>query len=185
MMMDSQTALLIIDVQLGMFDESDPVYDGPELLEKIKTLIGQARSAGVPVIYVQHNDRDSRSPLFTGSPTWTIHPDIQPAEGELVVQKYYPDAFQETVLQEELEKREIKNLVIAGLQTEYCVDTTCRRAFSLGYPVKLAQDAHGTWSTHQLTARQIIDHHNQVLSGWFVKLVPAAQIEFAPKSVEF
>ena len=184
MMMDSQTALMIIDVQLGMFDESDPIFDGNELLERISTLIHQARLAGIPVIYVQHNDQDPRSPLHNQQPTWVIHPDIQPVTGELVVQKFYPDAFQETVLQEELEKQGIKNLVIAGIQTEYCVDTTCRRAFSLGYPVKLVQDAHSTWNTHQLTARQIIDHHNQVLSGWFVKLLPAAAIEFAPRELE-
>jgi len=70
----------------------------------------------------------------------------------------------------ELDIRGIKKLVITGLQTEYCVDTTCRRAYSLGYDVVLVKDAHSTWDSGDLSAQQIIDHHNNVLGGWFVTL---------------
>jgi hypothetical protein len=61
---------------------------------------------------------------------------------------------------------------------EECVDTICRRAYSLGYDVTLAQDAHSTWDTEHLEASQIIDHHNQVLGGWFATLKEACGIGF-------
>ena len=75
-LMQSDTALLIIDVQLGMFEESDPVYRGDELLATINDLITRARSAGVPVIYVQHSGGDGHL-LEPGSPGWPIHPAIR------------------------------------------------------------------------------------------------------------
>jgi nicotinamidase-related amidase len=88
----------------------------------------------------------------------------------VVVQKHHPDAFQDTNLRRELESKSIERLIITGIQTEYCVDTTCRRAYSLGYDVTLVKDAHSTWSTDHLTAPQIIAHHNAVLGGWFAEL---------------
>jgi nicotinamidase-related amidase len=92
--------------------------------------------------------------------------------------KRHPDSFQETELQRELKERDIEHLVIAGIQTEYCVDTTCRRAYSLGYDVVLVQDGHSTWDSEHLDASQIIAHHNNVLGGWFARLQPAREIKF-------
>jgi nicotinamidase-related amidase len=59
----------------------------------------------------------------------------------------------------------------SGAQTEVCVDTTCRRAFSLGFSVTLVSDGHSTWDNATLTADQIIRHTNDTLAGWFVHLV--------------
>ncbi|HEX3047657.1 MAG TPA: isochorismatase family protein, partial [Bacillota bacterium] len=63
--------------------------------------------------------------------------------------------------------------------TEFCVDTTCRRAFSLGYETTLVQDAHSTFHSKVLTAPQIIAHHNNVLGGWFVTLKSTGEIDFS------
>jgi len=57
-----------------------------------------------------------------------------------------------------------------GAQTEVCVDTTCRRAFSLGFEVTLVSDGHSTWDNATLSADQIIRHTNDTLAGWFVRL---------------
>jgi nicotinamidase-related amidase len=173
----SDTALLIIDMQVGNFSESDPIYEGNELLAKVKNLITRARSARIPIVYVQNNG-SSGDPDAYGTPGWKIHPSVAPVEGDMVVQKQSPDAFHKTNLHRELEARGIKRLVIAGLQTEYCIDTTCRRAFSLGYKVILVEDAHSTWDSQRFTAQQIIDHHNQVLGGWFATLKNERGIEF-------
>jgi nicotinamidase-related amidase len=172
-LLSENTASLVIDVQMGMFEKSDPVYRGEELLETIGRLIAKARETGVPVIYVQHSGSQGH-PLNPKAPGWPIHPAIAPAEGELVIHKHHPDSFQETDLRRELETRGIKHLIIAGIQTEYCVDTTCRRAYSLGYDVILIQDGHSTWDTEGLRAPQIIAHHNRVLGGWFAKLQAAS-----------
>jgi nicotinamidase-related amidase len=178
--MNTLTALMIIDVQLGMFDERFPVYQGGQLLNTLNTLISQARASGTPIIYIQHNGGDENDPIHPASPGWVIHPAIQPAPGDLVIHKQHPDSFQDTPLQSELESRGIKNLIVGGIQTEFCVDTTCRRAYSLGYNVTLVQNGHTTWDTKQLTAAQIIAHHNENLGGWFVKLKNADEIQFDP-----
>jgi nicotinamidase-related amidase len=177
----SDVALLVIDVQMFGFGDDSPVYVGESFLANICDLIARAQAAGVPVVYVQHCGAvgEIGEP---GTPAWEIHPAIAPAEGEPVVQKRHPDAFQETALQAELASRGIKRLVIAGMQTEYCVDTTCRRAYSLGYDVTLVSDAHSTWDTEHLTAPQIIAHHNATLGGWFVTLKAADDIIFKEES---
>ena len=175
--MSNDTALLIIDVQKGMFSEDDPVYDGENLLSRISTLITQARASGIPVIYVQHNGRPG-DPLEPGTEGWPIHPAIETATGEPVVGKWTPDSFHETSLQQELEARGIKKLVVAGIQTEQCVDTTCRRASSMGYDITLVKDAHSTWDSRTLSAPQIIAHHNDALDGWFVTPRAASEISF-------
>lgn len=173
----SDTALLIIDMQIGNFSEPDPVYKGDELLAKVKSLIAKGRSAQMPIVYVQNNG-GSGDPDEYGTPGWQIHPSIAPVEGDVVIQKKTPDAFHETNLQRELKSKGIRELVVAGLQTEYCVDTTCRRAFSLGYAVILVKDAHSTWDSQLFTAEQIIKHHNDVLGGWFATLKNAREIRF-------
>jgi nicotinamidase-related amidase len=172
--MSSDTALVIIDVQMGMFHEDNPVHNGEQLLQTLSDLIDKARQANVPVIYVQHND----SEFVKGGPAWPIHPSIAPQAGEVVIQKHTPDSFHETILRDELEKMGIKKLVIGGIQTEYCVDTTSRRAFSLGYDVTLVEDGHGTWDNRYITAEQVIAHHNNTLDGWAVTLKQAKDIQF-------
>ena len=173
----ADTALLIIDMQTGNFSESNPIHNGNELLVKVKSLITKGHSAQIPIVYVQNNG-GSGDPDEYGTPGWKIHHSITPDEGDVVIQKQTPDGFYRTDLQLELESKGIKKLIIAGLQTEYCIDTTCRRAFSLGYQVILVKDAHNTWDSPLLRAQQIINHHNNVLSGWFVTLKNERDIKF-------
>jgi nicotinamidase-related amidase len=175
--MSNDTALLVIDVQNGMFADDDPVYQGAELLATIGDLLAKARAADAAVIYVQHNGGPGH-PLEPGSAGWPIHPAIAPAAGEPVIGKTTPDSFHETRLQAELEARGVVKLVVAGIQTEICVDTTCRRAASLGYQTTLVRDAHSTWDSRTLSAVQIIAHHNDTLDGWFVTPKPASEIAF-------
>ncbi|MCP1422532.1 Nicotinamidase-related amidase [Paenibacillus sp. CF095] len=160
--MTTHCALLIIDVQVAMFDEADPVYQGEQLLQKIQMLMAKAREAGHFIIYIQHSE-GAGSPLERGTSGWAIHPSIAPISGDLVIEKETPDSFHETNLHLKLQEDGVTELILAGMQTEVCVDTTCRRAYSLGYTVNLVQDAHSTWNSKTLQAEQIIEHHNTVL----------------------
>ncbi|HET7656665.1 MAG TPA: cysteine hydrolase family protein [Bacillales bacterium] len=171
--MNRNTALLIIDVQNEMFLPEGPVYRAEQLIENLQSLIKKARAADVPVVYVQHND----DYLVNGTHNWEINPSISPAEGDLVIQKFTPDSFHETNLHEALKDKGIENLVIAGIQTECCVDTTCRRGFSLGYKQTLVSDAHSTWDSEDIKADQIINHHNRALS-WFADRKETKEIAF-------
>jgi nicotinamidase-related amidase len=177
--MNGRAALLIIDVQSAFFDKSYNVYAyrGEEYLARIKALISRARKAGVPVIYVQH-DGTNGTPWEPGTPGWPIHPDIAPREGELVIRKPTPDSFYRTTLQAELDSRGIRRLIVPGIQSDWCVDTTVRRAYSLEYDVTVVEDAHTTFDTEILKAPQIIAHHNSIFGGRFAKLVKADDIDF-------
>ncbi|HWC76893.1 MAG TPA: isochorismatase family protein, partial [Blastocatellia bacterium] len=85
-------------------------------------------------------------------------------------------------LERELAARSIRHLIVTGAMTEYCVDTTCRRAASMGYDVTLVADAHTTLDNELLTGGQIIAHHNAVLGnigagGHAIKIKPAADVD--------
>ncbi len=94
-------------------------------------MLTKARESNTPVIFIQHNGEDGGR-LAVGSSGWEIHPAIAPVDGELLIGKYASDSFYETSLQDELNKRGIKHLVVVGCRTQFCVDTTCRSATSLG-----------------------------------------------------
>jgi nicotinamidase-related amidase len=170
----SKTALVIIDVQDAMFSY-DKIYPfhGNQVLCKIKLLLDKARESGIPVVYVQHTSTDEYE---KGTPTWQICSEIQPMEGEPIVEKPTWDSFHKTDLQDILHQLGITKLIIAGMQTEFCVDTTCRRAFSMGYETTLVEDAHTTFDNEILTADLIIRHHNRVLGNRFVQLKTTEEI---------
>ena len=162
--MNKDTALLVVDVQSGVVDWSQPTSKGSdEVLERINELLARARAAGNSVIYIQHDGQEEGHPLSPGLPGWQIHPAIAPAEGEIVIHKRACDSFFETPLEGELAALGIRQLVVAGCRTQYCIDTTCRSAVARGYDVTLAKDAHMTVDTESLTAAQIIAHHNETL----------------------
>ncbi|MFW9847405.1 MAG: cysteine hydrolase family protein [Candidatus Thorarchaeota archaeon] len=173
----SETALLVIDMQLGNFQGESPIENGIELLHNVNALINKARTSNVPVFYIMNrgSEGDPDEPDTEG---WEIHPEIAPLDDEVIVEKATPDAFHETILKQNLEELDVSRLIVAGLQTEYCIDTTCRRASLLGYDVVLVNDAHSTWDSELLSAEQIIAHHNRVLAGWFVALKGTDEIAF-------
>ncbi len=174
--MSGKATLVIIDVQSGFFDDSEFIYRGNEYLSTIRGLTPGLGELTCP-IYVQ-NDGDKEGFLEPGKPGWPIHPSIAPLEGEIVVHKRTPDSFHNTPLQGELDSRGIKKLIITGFQSDWCIDTTVRRAYSLDYDVTVVDDAHSTYDTKILKAPQIIAHHNSIFGGRFTKLVKATDIDF-------
>lgn len=174
----SKTALIVIDVQQGMFasPEQQP-HDGDAVLSRIAGLVSRARESATPLIFVQH-DGGAGDPLEKPGEGWKVHSGTGYHESDIVVEKRHCDAFQDTELKDRLADMAVSTVVLAGMMTEYCVDTTCRRAFSLGYDVVLASDAHTTFSKPHIGAEQIIRHHNEVLGGGFAKARSAAEIDF-------
>jgi len=182
--MSINTALLVIDVQVGLIAGDNPVYQADMVVARIAGLIERARAAGAPVVYVQDKDVGG-----VGTPEWQIHPAIAPIGGDLVVRKAWGDSFYETELHAELQARSITRLVIAGMKTNFCVDATSRRAVALSYDVTLAADAHSTSDNRVLSAAQTIAYHNDLLWGFgegdgfgsgkhWITVTPSSEIEF-------
>jgi nicotinamidase-related amidase len=159
----NQTALLVLDAQVNMFAPEAPVYAGDVLLQRLAALIDRARAQQVPVVYIQNNGGEG-DPDQPGTPGWQIHPAVAPRPGDIVLQKGTPDAFHDTPLQILLAAQRIRRLVIAGLQTDYCIDATCRQAEEMGYDVTLAADAHSTYDSGSCSAAEIIAAHNEALA---------------------
>jgi nicotinamidase-related amidase len=174
--MKSDKALLVIDVQVNMFDEAMPVYNGDHLVQTVTRLIGQARSAGVSIIFVRNNGSD-HDPDKPGTPGWEIHPALKPLTDEPIIDKFSSNSFHETDLHQILQVQRVNKLIIAGLQTEYCVDATCRGAVDLGYDVTVVADGHSTFDMEDMTAPQAIAHYNQKFSA-FSTIQNAADVIF-------
>src|SRR5579864_7849294 len=115
-MANHSSALLIIDVQIGLV-ELIPTEVKTRVLPKIEALLTKARASKIPVIYIQH-DGAKGHPLETHTKGWEIHPSVMPAHGELVIRKRESDSFFETELQTELGRRGITRLIVAGAMTE-------------------------------------------------------------------
>jgi nicotinamidase-related amidase len=172
--MSGDTALLVIDVQTGLFDEG--AYKADDLVVNVNSLTARARQAHVPVIYIQHKADDPGDSLHPTNPGHAIDPSVAPKPGELVVQKTTPDSFHDTPLRQELEARGIQKLIVTGMQTDYCVNATTRSAVKLGYDVTLVSDAHTTGNGP--TTQQIIDDHNRDLKNAGAHLVTTNQVKF-------
>lgn len=160
--MASKKCLLVIDVQVGMFNLCRPLYNADSVLENIKSLIEKARAKNIDIIYMQQCGSEN-SPFKKGSVGWNIHPSIIPGANDTVIEKDHADSFQETTLEKVLKQLEIDQIVVCGFVSEGCVDTTVRRAYSLGYKIELASDCHSTTDSSNLTGEQIVRHHNEVL----------------------
>ena len=159
--MKNTTALLIIDMQAGLVHGA---YREKEILQTLGALIKKARANSVPVIFVQHDDTPPDDLLVPNTPAWQIHPQIALLPGEKVFEKKRSDSFYETPLQDELLRLGIQHLIIGGMQTEFCVDATSRRAVELGYSVTLVANGHTTFDG-ELTAQQIITQENKKIKA--------------------
>lgn len=172
-----KSALLVIDMQFGAVELENPeFYKINELVVRLKKLIKRARAGKLPVIFAQHHNQEGF--LRYGSDEWKLIPEIGYEEGDLIIHKSTPDVFLNTSLHEKLQSKGIKRLVVCGIQTADCVDTSCRIAYSLGYKVVLVKDGHTTFDSPILNAEQIIAHHNHTIGTWFGKVIEAENICF-------
>ncbi|OAP43256.1 isochorismatase [Sinorhizobium glycinis] len=165
-------ALLIIDLQNAILSgkgtaDRQPHIDAAlnETVTRLSALKESARSAGVLVVLVQHDGGEEHR-LAVGTPGWAFREEIAPAQGDAVVHKKSCDSFFGTDLAERLEERSVTHLVIGGCMSEFCVDTTVRRAVSLGYDVTLIADGHTTADSGALLFPAIVAHHNHTLDGF-------------------
>lgn len=173
----TSTALLIIDMQVGLVDE--PLHEKARTLANIQSMLNAARTANVPLIYMQDKDVGG-----VGTPDWAIHPAVAPQPGERVIPKPEADSFYETGLGAVLTDLSITHLLVVGLKTEACVDQTVRRAHELGYYVTLVADGHSSSGRAYMSGEQIVTHHNWLLAcvgteAHYIDVQPAAAIAFA------
>jgi len=171
MTLDANAALIVIDVQQGF---EDPVWgrrNNPGAEQEIGRLLGAWRATGRPVINVQHCSVEPGSPLRPGQPGVDFMPVATPIPGEPVLQKSVNSAFIGTDLEVRLRAGGVNRVVIVGLTTNHCVETTTRMAGNLGFHPILVSDATATfdrvgpdgrhWAAEEIQAMTLANLHQE------------------------
>ena len=163
-------ALVVIDIQ-NMLIRMKP-YESSRFLQRVGILIEQARKKGIEVIYVRHKS-DS---LVPGTKDWQIHEAVAPKEGEKIIEKTCPSSFKDTDFDTYLKDKGIDNLIIVGMQVEYCVDTTIRVAFEKNYKITVPQGGTTTFDTKNMPAANIRIHHEKIWDRVFGRVLPIEEV---------
>lgn len=176
------TAILVIDVQTVLSTGTYAVHDAANVIARINGVTQQGRAAGASVVLIQHEEVEGT--MQHGSAGWQLAAELQQQPDDIRLRKSGSDAFHHTTLEALLKERGVQRLVICGFQSDFCVDSTTRRALALGYEVLLVADGHATLDNEVLTAAQISAHHNATLAnlgsyGPRVRPVVAAEVSFA------
>jgi nicotinamidase-related amidase len=176
------TALVLIDLQNDYFPGGAMELVGSnDAIAQAKTLLLAFRDRALPVFHVQHISTRPNATFFLPNTTGVdIHSSVRPAVGESITKKHFPSSFRETTLLEYLRAANVTKLVITGMMTHMCVDTTVRAAADLGFTCFLAQDACATraleFSGHRVEATQVQTSYLAALNGAFAQVLPAQEI---------
>ncbi|PKW08632.1 Nicotinamidase-related amidase [Streptomyces sp. 1222.5] len=150
------TAVLVIDVQNGVVADA---HDRDGVIANINTLIDKARTAGAPVVWVQHSSEE----LEHGSESWRYVPELTRLDAEPLIHKKYGDSFEDTDLEDVLAEHKVGRLLVSGAQTDACIRSTLHGAIVRGYDATLVSDAHTTEDLTKYGApapEQVIAHTN-------------------------
>ena len=160
-----RVALLVIDIQRGAFDGArcPPIDRSTELVNSARTLVDAARAADSPIVFIQHCAEPDH-PFEEGSPHWEFHDELSPLPGDTILRKHASSAFENTDLASRLEGLGTKDLVLCGLQSEFCVYNTAVSALELGYNVRVAMDGHSTWPSDDRPSADISEEVNGKLA---------------------
>ena len=157
--------LLVVDVQNALVLAKPFAVE--EVINNIKRLIKTCRENNVEVIYIQHNDGIGGE-FEPNTEGWRIYGEVSPNINEVVISKNYNSAFKETNLKRYLSNKGISELIITGMQTEYCFDATCKVAFEYGFKVIIPEKTNTTFDNGNILAKDLYEHYNyNIFNGRF------------------
>ncbi|MCT4634056.1 MAG: cysteine hydrolase [Firmicutes bacterium] len=163
-------ALVIVDVQNELI-EGHP-YNEKNLIENIKKLLLTARKYDRAVIYVRH-DGGVGTEFEKETHGWQIYEEIAPIDGEKIVEKEYNSAFHKTNLKEYMDSKNIDSIMLVGMQTEYCIDATCKSAFDLEYEIIMPEGSNTTFDNEYLSGQKLFEYYNyKIWNNRFAKVIP-------------
>ncbi|MCA1960848.1 MAG: cysteine hydrolase [Desulfomonile sp.] len=167
--------LLLIDIQADYFPGGAMELQGsPEASVNAKRILELFRRSERPVVHIQHvSTRPGATFLRSGTPGVEIHENVKPLADEIVITKHFPNSFRETPLLDQLKSAAADKLVICGMMTHMCVDSTVRAAFDHGFPNVLIADACATrslvYDSVSVPAEQVHTAFIAALSPLFAK----------------
>lgn len=162
--------LLAVDLQKQLINES--LYQNKLLIQRTQELIQFARNCSVEVLYVRHDD-GAGTGLTKGEDGFEIHPDFQPAGNEKIFDKTVNSAFHNTGLLEYLRREQENEVMIVGLQTDYCIDATVKSGFEYGFHMIVPDGTNSTVDNPYLTGKESYEYYNQYIwNDRFASCIP-------------
>lgn len=155
-----KTVLLVIDIQQALV-EAHPANEDT-FLRNVKTMIDAAHACKTEIVYVRH-DGGAGDILEKGTVGWQLHGSLKPGPNERIFDKRYASAFMETGLYEYLSERGVTRLIVCGMQTEYCIDTSVKSAFEHGFSVVIPSGSTATYTNHFLSGEKMISYYERMI----------------------
>ena len=155
----AKTAMLLIDFQMDYFTPGKlEIPDGDRAVRRADALRKWAREKGIKVVHIRQLSKPA-SPIFAqGSRGVEFNTTVAPEDGETIIAKTLPSSFQGTELREWLDSHKIDTLIVTGLMTHMCVETTARDAAQMGYRVIVVSDATASRDLPTLDGRSVMTH---------------------------
>ncbi len=164
--------LLIIDTQKLITNSA--LYNFEEFRSNIKKLIRTAHENSVEIIYVRHDD-GSDAALTKGTDGFEIFEEFAPIGDELIYDKTVNSAFRNTGLLEYLKEQGENQVMIVGLQTDYCIDASVKAAFEHGFEVIVPENCNTTFDNDFMTGEQTYRYYNEFMwNRRYAQCVPFA-----------
>lgn len=166
--------LLVVDVQSALINLHP--YNEKRVIKNIKELILSSRDNNVEILFVRHDDGKGTE-LEQGTDGWQIYDEIAPNNNEKIFEKQYNSAFFKTELRQYLESKCIDTIILVGLQTEYCIDATCKSAFDYGYKIIIPEETNTTFDNEYLTGDKIYEFYNKTIwNKRFANVMPIKNV---------
>lgn len=170
-------ALILIDIQNDYFKGGkNELYKAEEAAEKAKKILDYYRKNNWNIYHVRHISLQKGATFFLPESIGSeIHNSVAPLSGEKIIIKHAPNAFYQTNLINELENKNMQKLVICGMMSHMCIDTTVRAARDYGFSVTLLDDACAAkgliWNNTVISAQTVHDTMMASLAGTFANIL--------------
>ena len=147
------------------------LHDFDGFVDSVQRLIAVARASGTEVVFVRHDD--GYPPLTPGYPGFEIDGRFQPRPGERIFDKQVNSAFRGTGLLEYLREKGEDTVIVAGLQTDYCIDATIKAGFEHRLNIIVPAQANSTFDNAYMSAEATYRYHNQLMwPGRYAQCLP-------------
>ncbi|SFC73438.1 cysteine hydrolase family protein [Butyrivibrio sp. YAB3001] len=171
--------LIVIDVQKGITDER--LYDFDGFIRNVTNIIDAARKNKVEVIYVQHDDGPGTGFSF-GDKDFEIADQVAPKENEKIFIKTINSCFGNNDLANYLRESKEKDLMIVGLQTNFCIDASVKSAFERGYKVIIPKGTNSTFDNDYMDRETTYKYYNDMM--WPERFASCISVDDAIKMME-
>ena len=169
----TSTAVIVIDLQTGMFDSDPPIHQADQLVLRVRKVLAWARSKGYPVCFIRH-DGEKGDSLAPGEPGWSVWPALGQAAHEPTFSKSVGDAFSQPKLVTWV--GDVDELILLGAQSDFCVSATTHGAIGRGLNVTVVGDAHSTWPSGGKSADEIITERNSAFRDAGAKVLTTDEL---------